>query len=388
MKTFNVNGIQIKAKDKFEAIKKYKQCSIIEDSNVNDSDKLNKLAYELGQLANYFDRANSASSRNLLAKDDSTMLKKFYAKGLETLNQLKKEVAGMEHQSGGPAPMKNYFDRTDAVNLILDAADRMYYLYKNIDNDNEYQRFKKLGEQLESLAKQYNSLVRNSQHDSVDDSIKDDNKDVKVCLSKERYAVVSTKEWRHWSDDAYADFTTSDYKKAKDYQDRCKYDTIIIDCYNNYVILDSVNDSIQDSNSKIVLKKVSNKISELGQLIGLLIQETRSEHNEEAHKAAKELQKKWSDLFQYEDMVLSNTIKDSVNDDSVMSEIQSGEYKDGFLRVMTKSEYERAKRNGRLATTGSLFKSVDKAKEYIQFLKSDETYVIVNMINDKVIEVK
>lgn len=84
---------------------------------------------------------------------------------------------------------------------------------------------------------------------------------------------------------------------------------------------------------------------------------------------------------------LAKKMKDSVND-GTMSEIQSGEYKDGFLRVMTKSEYEKAKRNGRLAVTGSLFNSVDKAKEYIQFLKSDETYVIVNMINDKVIEVK
>lgn len=159
MKQFLINGIQIEANDKFEAIKQFK---------ANDSDKLSKLAYELGQLANYFDRANSANSRNLLSKDDSTMLKKFYAKGLEVLNQLKKEVAGMEHQNGGPAQRTSYFDRTDTVNLILDAADRMYYLYKNIDNENEYQRFKKLGEQLENLAKQYNSLAKAK--DSVKDS--------------------------------------------------------------------------------------------------------------------------------------------------------------------------------------------------------------------------
>ena len=100
-----------------------------------------------------------------------------------------------------------------------------------------------------------------------DSKVKDDNKDVKVCLSKERYAVVSTKEWRHWNDDAYADFTTNEYSKAEAYRDKCKYDTIIIDCYNNYSILDSKMKD-DDYSYEVIVSQISNPNFDTKYLLG------------------------------------------------------------------------------------------------------------------------
>jgi len=80
-------------------------------------------------------------------------------------------------------------------------------------------------------------------------------------------------------------------------------------------------ETVNDSNSNLVFKKISRKIDELGQLTGLFIQETKTEHNDEAHKAAIKLNNMWADIFQYADKVVSYTVKDAISNNNVDDEM-------------------------------------------------------------------
>lgn len=72
--------------------------------------------------------------------------------------------------------------------------------------------------------------------------------------------------------------------------------------------------------------------------------------------------------------------------DSVSSEIASGEYRNGYLRVMTKQEYDNAIRNNRLTTVGDLFSNLSRAKEFAK--RKGDDYVVVNLINNKIVDNK
>lgn len=141
-----------KAQQLVDMIKKAKAVNAIKDS-----DRLSKLAYELGQLANYFDRANSARSREYLAQNDAEMLNKFYNKGLETYSALKQEVEAMEKRTSSDAKYKFSFDSKTA-NLLSDAADRMHFIYRLL-NDNSYKRFERLSTLIDEYTKKYRTLA-------------------------------------------------------------------------------------------------------------------------------------------------------------------------------------------------------------------------------------
>lgn len=137
------------------------------DSAIKDSDRLSNLAYELGQLANYFDRANSAKSRQYLAKNDTEMLNKFYNKGLETLAVLKQEVENMEKYVKTDDKKYRFSFNNKTADLLSDAASRMYFIYSIVDGA-AYKKFEVLGKRIEEYAKRYRKLAIN------DSAIKDD----------------------------------------------------------------------------------------------------------------------------------------------------------------------------------------------------------------------
>lgn len=119
--------------------------------NMRDSSKLYELAYKLGQLANYFDRANSVQSRNILGREDETKMAEFFNLGLQTYNQLKFEVEQMK--KAGLEEGIRYFKHNDIVDLLDDASSRMFWLREP--------KLKTLHEKLEPLIRDYERLVKN-----------------------------------------------------------------------------------------------------------------------------------------------------------------------------------------------------------------------------------
>lgn len=114
---------------------------------MKDSAKLKELAYQLAQMGNYFDRANSINSRNILAREDSTKLVEFYKLAVQTYNQLKMELEAMKKVG---IPRTPVFD-TETGNLLRDAVSRLYWT-----NDS---KCKMIGEKLRVLVKEYGKLV-------------------------------------------------------------------------------------------------------------------------------------------------------------------------------------------------------------------------------------
>lgn len=136
-------------------MKAIKAVKLHKDSKIKDSDVLYKMAYELGQLANYFDRANASKSRELLAKDDDTKLAQFYMLGLKTLAQLKKENEQMSKHKDATYS----FSTNNITALILDAANKMYYTYSFTRSDATAKKFEVLSTKLTEQAKLYNKLA-------------------------------------------------------------------------------------------------------------------------------------------------------------------------------------------------------------------------------------
>lgn len=142
--------------DNVESVMKaIKAVNLHKDSKIKDSDVLYKMAYELGQLANYFDRANASKSRELLAKDDDTKIAQFYTLGLKTLAQLKKENEQMSKHKDATYS----FSTNNIVALILDAANKMYYMYSCTRSDATAKKFEVLSTKLIEQAKLYNKLA-------------------------------------------------------------------------------------------------------------------------------------------------------------------------------------------------------------------------------------
>lgn len=147
-KTFKVNyndrTFKVFAKDHQDAANKLLR-------SMRDSSKLYELAYKLGQLANYFDRANSVQSRNILGKEDETKKAEFFNLGMQTYNQLKFEVEQM--RKAGNEESDTFFKHNDIVDLLDDASSRMFWLGGP--------KFKTLHEKLEPLIRDYERLVKN-----------------------------------------------------------------------------------------------------------------------------------------------------------------------------------------------------------------------------------
>ena len=151
-KSFKVSyrdrAFKVKANDHEEAARK-----IIDKFNnvsMKDSSKLYDLAYKLGQLANYFDRANSINSRNILGKEDEAKKAEFYNLGLQTYNQLKFEVEQM--RKAGNTDNGKYSVNNNIVDLLDDASNEMFHLRDP--------KLRLLHEKLEPLIRDYERLVK------------------------------------------------------------------------------------------------------------------------------------------------------------------------------------------------------------------------------------
>ena len=137
-----------------DVIKAYERDSAIDDcggTEIQDSSKLADLAYKLGQMANYFDRANSAISRKFLGRDDEAKKAEFYKLGVQTYTQLKFEVEQME-KAGKTGNEYYWGDKGEIVSLLDDASNRMFWL--------DDKRFKVLHEKFEPLIRKYEKLTR------------------------------------------------------------------------------------------------------------------------------------------------------------------------------------------------------------------------------------
>jgi len=291
MKQFLINGTKIEANNQFEAIRKYK------DSKVNDGTITIKPKYAVGTtfseekvypstekhsghpfakveyhndvwlVTGYeYDRFSKrfyyvlkniekadrfSSDKKYLPEDDVELLIRYA--DIKKIKLNNKEITISDSVDDSTIVDSNSKIVFKKVSNKLSELGQLIGLLiqetKNDDNDEANKYAKELNKMWSNLFQYADMVLSKSIKDAKakDNNVKDDAKDVKVCLSNERYAVVSTKEWRIWKDDAYADFTTNIYTKAKEFRDMLKYDAIIIDCYNSYNVLDSVNDSIDDA---------------------------------------------------------------------------------------------------------------------------------------------
>lgn len=173
------------SKDQHSKIKK------LHDS-VKDSDALAKLAYEFGQIANYFDRANSPRSRNFLAQEDDVKYKEFLRKGIQVKAQLQREIEGLAKGMKAGQEIgyyKSYDNKT--LGLLLDAISRLSWTSSEMSDNTG----KKLAKELEDLYNKYKNLVVNGKRSfdskTKDSKVKDDWEydfldkihDIQVCVN-------------------------------------------------------------------------------------------------------------------------------------------------------------------------------------------------------------
>lgn len=159
------------SKEQHENIKK------LHDS-VHDSDALAKLAYEFAQMGNYFDRANSAHSREILGKEDEAKYKEFLRKGIQVKAQLQKEVAAMNAAQIDPSKKpKGLFAKEDDTNRLL--RDGIHLLYWAADNMRD-QTGIKLSKELDKLFDDYfkNKMFGTKDSKPKDSKVKDSSPDV------------------------------------------------------------------------------------------------------------------------------------------------------------------------------------------------------------------
>lgn len=139
----------VKAADKDSALDKLVEKGFIE--KMEDSDKLKQLAYEFGQKGAYFDRANSANSRNILGKDDEVKYQDFVNTGFKVYEQLKQEVDNVQKTGRS---FGKYETWSDTLNLIKDGLNRLFWASDNV-NSSARAKGKALAEKLENLTKEY-----------------------------------------------------------------------------------------------------------------------------------------------------------------------------------------------------------------------------------------
>lgn len=136
---------------------------LFDSSKMKDSDALAKLAYEFAQMANYFDRANSAHSREFLAKEDDVKYKEFLRKGLQLKGQLQREIDGMKKgmKSGQKIGYFNSYDNK-TLGLLSDAISRLSWTSHDMHDKAGY----KLALELDGLYEEYRKLIINGPRDS------------------------------------------------------------------------------------------------------------------------------------------------------------------------------------------------------------------------------
>lgn len=126
-----------------------RDCNITE--KITDSDKLKQLAYEFGQKGAYFDRANLASSRNILGKDDEVKYQDFVNSGFKVYEQLKQEVDNVQKTGRSFGRFESY---SDTLKLLKDAVDRLFWASDNVSRATKA-KGKALAEKIDNLIKEY-----------------------------------------------------------------------------------------------------------------------------------------------------------------------------------------------------------------------------------------
>lgn len=142
------------ADSEVEAVRKAKcvKDAIYNHRRVADSDQLRQLAYQLGQLANYFDRANSAHSRNLLSDKDKQKMTEFYNLGLKVYDVLKKEVESLKRASAEGKVERFRYDWSDTERLLDDAISIMHWTREP--------KLELLSKKLDALVTEYRNTIR------------------------------------------------------------------------------------------------------------------------------------------------------------------------------------------------------------------------------------
>lgn len=116
------------ADSEVEAVRKAKAVKdAMHIGRVADSSKLRQMAYDLAQLGNYFDRANSAFSRELLSDRDRQKLTEFFNLGTRTYNALKNEVDSIKRAAALGKFHPVDLEMSDTQKLLYDAISRMHW---------------------------------------------------------------------------------------------------------------------------------------------------------------------------------------------------------------------------------------------------------------------
>lgn len=133
--------------------KEYRTKHYDSKSVMKDSDALAKLAYEFAQMGNYFDRANSAHSREYLAENDDVKYREFLRKAIQVKSQLQKEVAAMKNQVISAGEISSWENKTK--NLLIDGCNRLYWTASDMrDKTGE-----KLSKEIDALNSEYARII-------------------------------------------------------------------------------------------------------------------------------------------------------------------------------------------------------------------------------------
>ena len=139
-----------------------KLIKVLHAVKAKDSNKLKQMAYKFAQMGNYFDRANSAQSRSILAKEDDKKYPEFYSYALQVYQQLKNEVEGMKKASPTAKPYSYVFDN-ETLKLLIDGTNRLYWAAE----DRRDKKGEILSKKINAFVKEY----KNTAYDSVKDAI-------------------------------------------------------------------------------------------------------------------------------------------------------------------------------------------------------------------------
>lgn len=137
--------------------------------SVKDSSRLADLAYKFAQEASYLDRANFAHSRRYLSADDDKKVNDLYRLGLQVLQQLKQEVAGMQRAG---KPERESYGMSKIQALISDGANMLRWAGSNVSNSLGY-RCNELAKKIFEALRDYENLAVSSKRRDSNCAVKD-----------------------------------------------------------------------------------------------------------------------------------------------------------------------------------------------------------------------
>lgn len=168
-------------REDFETWKKYKKIKARDvdtyeevteglEKELKDSDTLKNLAYKFAQMGNYFDRGNSANSRDILGREDNEKIAEFYKLGLQVYKQLEQEVNYLKNNKEPRKSPLSFWERNETVDLLLDGAERLVWVNNS--------KCEALGNKIRNLIKDY------KKYNYKDSKVKDklENKPINILI--------------------------------------------------------------------------------------------------------------------------------------------------------------------------------------------------------------